>query len=104
MFINNYEKICTLKGISPTRVLSNLDISKSSYSHWKSGGEPLNKTKKKIADYLEISIEELESGQIKGESSRLSEIDARIIDGFMKLSEREKRLILAQIEAWKSLE
>lgn len=107
MFIDNYNTICALKGISPTRVLSNLNISKSSYSHWKSGGEPLNETKKKIADYLKISIEELESGQINkelaAEDREFSEIDERIIDGFMKLSEHEKRLVLAQIEAWKSL-
>ncbi|MEL4106872.1 helix-turn-helix transcriptional regulator [Oscillospiraceae bacterium WX1] len=107
MFIDNYMKICMLKGISPTRLLSNLKISKSSYSHWKSGGEPLNETKKKIADYLHISIDELEAGQIKkeptDENRELSEIDKRIIDGFMKLTDHEKRLVLAQIEAWKSL-
>lgn len=108
VFIDNYKKICTLKGISPTTVLSNMKISKSSYSHWKSGGEPLNETKKKIADYLNISIEELESGQIKKEpveqTRELSEIDKRIIDGFVKLSEHEKRLVLAQIEAWKAID
>jgi transcriptional regulator with XRE-family HTH domain len=108
VFINNYERICALKGISPTRVLSNLRISKSSYSHWKSGGEPLNETKKKIADYLKITIDELELGQIKKEPPEelraLSEIDRRMIEGFMKLTDHEKRLVLAQIEAWKSVE
>lgn len=107
MFIDNYKRICALKGISPTRVLSNLNISKSSYSHWKSGGEPLNETKKKIADYLEISIEDLETGYIRKEPAAdnrsFSDIDRRIIDGFMKLSDHEKRLVLAQIEAWKSI-
>lgn len=99
--------MCTLKGISPTKVLNNLKISKSSYTHWKSGGEPLNETKKKIADYLNISIDELETGQIKKEpmeeNHELSDIDKRIIDGFMKLSDHEKRLVLAQIEAWQSI-
>ena len=108
MFIDEYEKICALKGISPTRVLSNLKISKSSYSHWKSGGDPLNETKKKIADYLNISIEELVSGQIKNEPAaenrELSDIDKHIIDGLMKLSNQQKRLVLAQIEAWRSIE
>lgn len=107
MFFDNYKKICALKGVSPTKVLSNLKISKSSYSHWKSGGEPLNETKKKIADYLKISIEELEDGQIRiepaTESHELSEIDMLILNGFMKLSDHEKRLVLAQIEAWKSI-
>ena len=105
MFIHNYEKICASKGISPTRVLSNLKMSKSSYSHWKAGGEPLNETKKKIADYLNISIEELRSGQLKEEpAGELLDIDKSIVDGFMKLSDHQKRLVLAQIEAWKSIE
>lgn len=65
MFIDSYEKICSQRGVSPTRVLSDLKISKSSYSHWKAGGEPLNETKKKLADYLNVSTEELMSGEIE---------------------------------------
>lgn len=65
VFIDSYEKICSQRGVSPTRVLSDLKISKSSYSHWKAGGEPLNETKKKLADYLNVSTEELMSGEIE---------------------------------------
>ena len=64
MFYDNYSKICEIKGVSPTRVLNDLKISKSSYGHWKNGGEPLNETKKKIADYFGISVPELMSGKI----------------------------------------
>jgi len=65
VFYNNYLKICDSLGVTPTRVLIKLGISKGNMSNWKNGSEPLNETKKKIADYLHISIEELESGEIK---------------------------------------
>lgn len=65
MFYDNYLKVCEDVGVSPTRVLEELGISKSSYGHWKKGGEPLNETKKKIADYFRITVAELMSGEIK---------------------------------------
>lgn len=81
MFYDNYLKICEARGVSPTRVLSDLGISKSSYGHWKNGGEPLNETKKKIADYFGITVSELISGEIenaptpvKSEDDELDEI------------------------------
>lgn len=66
MFINGYDKICKVKGLSPTSVLREIGISKGVYTNWKStGAEPLNSTKRKIADYLGITVEELETGEIK---------------------------------------
>ena len=66
MFIDGYDKICKAKGLSPTSVLKEVGISKGVYTNWKlTGAEPLNSTKKRIADYLGISIAELEAGEIK---------------------------------------
>lgn len=66
MFVDGYDKICKAKGLSPTSVLKKIGISKGVYTNWKStGAEPLNSTKKKIADYLGITVEELETGEIK---------------------------------------
>lgn len=66
MFIDGYDKICEAKGLSPTSVLKEIGISKGVYTNWKStGAEPLNSTKKKIADHLGITIDELMTGEIK---------------------------------------
>ena len=48
------------KGISPTRVITALKMSKGSLSRWRSGGDTTNETKMKIADYLGISIDLLD--------------------------------------------
>lgn len=64
MFIDAYLKLCKEKGISPSSLAVQLGIGKGAYSNWKKGSEPINKTKKIIADYFGITVEELESGQI----------------------------------------
>ena len=80
MFIDSYDRICKLKGVSPTSVLKALGISKGVYSNWKAvGAEPLNPTKLKIANYLGVSIEELETGEIKKAPAK-AEADVELIN------------------------
>ena len=63
MFIDSYLKHCEDAGVSPTRVLKDLGISHSLLKRWKDGSEPTNPTKKKLADYFNITIDELMSGE-----------------------------------------
>ena len=85
MFFDNYMKVCESKGISPTRVLSDLQISKSAYTHWKNGGEPLNETKKAIADYFGITVSQLVSGET--EKAPAKEAEAGTDDEMAELLE-----------------
>lgn len=76
MFYDSYVAICKKYGQSPTAVLGNLGISKSVYTNWRlTGAEPLNKTKKLIANYFGISVEELENGQTKKPPVQVTEGD-----------------------------
>lgn len=75
MFIDSYLKICEEFGVAPTKVLTDLGISKSAYTNWKNGGEPANRTKKQIADYFGISVAELMSGEIKKSPAKAEEDD-----------------------------
>ncbi|MPM62970.1 hypothetical protein SDC9_109848 [bioreactor metagenome] len=59
MFYENFINLCEIRGVSPTKVLLALGISKGSLGRWKTGGKPLNEAKKKIADYFGISVAEL---------------------------------------------
>jgi len=108
VFYDSYVKICEIRGISPTRVLNELKISKSSFGHWKAGGEPLNETKKLIASYFDITVSELTSGEIKekpatNESDGLSDIDKEIMDVVKQLSYERKELLLAQAKGLEHL-
>lgn len=80
MFYDNFLRLCEDRGVSPTRVLTNLGISKGSLSRWRDGGEPLNETKKKIADYFGITVRQLMDGEIENipapDRSEDDELDA----------------------------
>lgn len=63
MFFDVYMKWCEETGVAPTTVLKTIGVSKSAYSNWKIGGEPSNRTKKQIADYFGITVQELMDGK-----------------------------------------
>lgn len=59
MFYDNFEKQCTKIGKNPSTVAEELGFTKSMASHWKGGMVPRVSSRKKIADYFGISVEEL---------------------------------------------
>lgn len=59
MFYERYIKLCEKNGVSPSRALTEMGISKGSLSRWKDGSKLLNENKKLIADYFGITISEL---------------------------------------------
>lgn len=59
MFWNNFVKLCNKIGKSPTAVISELNISRGSVTHWKAGKVPHHSTLLKIADYFGVSVDYL---------------------------------------------
>jgi len=72
--------ICEDYGVSPSRVLTSLGISKGSLRNWKNGIEPLNETKKKIADYFGISVRELVNWKEKNAPTPVKSEDDELED------------------------
>lgn len=62
-FYQKLEMLCKSRGTTVTALATELGFSSSAGTTWKkSKGLPRNSTLKKIADYFEIGIEELEAG------------------------------------------
>lgn len=102
MFIDNYEQLCANIGKSPTAVLKELGMSHNMYAHWRTGGIPTNPTKLKLADYFDISVSELMGAEKKpatAMSNELSNLDIQLIQMLSSLSDVEKRMFLAQMNA-----
>ena len=59
MFWNNFLAECAKKGKSPTVVAEELGFSNSATTCWKNGSLPRMSSRKKIADYFGITVEEL---------------------------------------------
>ena len=96
MFYDAYKRVCEDLGIAETKVLTDVGISKGARAGWMNGTEPSNRTKKQLADYFGITIEELLEGKIKkpeAQGSGLkSEDEIRILDIYRKLPAEQKTL------------
>lgn len=58
-FYDNFLRLCNAAGKSPSRVLVEIGGTKSAVTRWKNGGMPTDATAKKIADYFDISVDQL---------------------------------------------
>ena len=58
MFWNNFLAECAKKGKSPAVVAEELGFSNSATTCWKNGSLPRMSSRKKIADYFGITVEE----------------------------------------------
>lgn len=63
MFWQNFSRLCTQSGKSPTRVAEELGFRSASVAGWKRGAEPRNSTMKQIADYFGVTVESLTAGE-----------------------------------------
>lgn len=59
LFKKNFERLCNVRGKSPTTVCVELGLSHSVYSLWTDSTVPRRATLQKIADYFGVTPEEL---------------------------------------------
>lgn len=59
MFWNNFLAECAKKGKSPAVIAEELGFSNSATTCWKNGSLPRMSSRKKLADYFGITVEEL---------------------------------------------
>ena len=79
MFYDNYVRQCARRGISPSSAAQEMGLSKQAVSHWKArGNTPTNVTLKRIADYFEISVDELLAEPIEQDLSPRMQLINRI--------------------------
>lgn len=69
MFYDNFVKLCNSVNKSPSAVALEIGIYKSTVSNWKNRGTyPTDATMQKIADYFDVSVEELKKEKPSTES------------------------------------
>ena len=62
MFYENFLKQCNKKNISFSAAAEEMGFKRSVVTRWSKGTKPRNATLSRIANYFQISIEELETG------------------------------------------
>lgn len=98
MFYDNFEKLCTKIEKNPSTVAEELGFTKSMASHWKGGMIPRVSSRKKIADYFGISVEELMG--TKKEPAGQGELDDESmveLTELMRKASPEKRKALIEL-------
>lgn len=89
VFFDIFTRACASIGAATTRVLIDLGIGKSAITNWKHGSEPSNRTKKQIADYFGVSVDEFMDGKIgKKQDEPISQDTLREIIAYMRENEK----------------
>lgn len=99
MFFEQVEKLCKLKGISPTDFVENeLHMSRSNVTKWKSGKVPKSDTVQKVAAYFNASVDLLLGNEQKNkptdEFGRLNNNEKMLLSAFRELSSDQQDMIL----------
>ena len=58
-FYDNYVRLCSLNGVSPSATAKKVGVDKSSVSRWAKGAEPRRQTVLRVADFFGVSVDEL---------------------------------------------
>lgn len=70
MFWENLKLLCAQKGVSPNAMAEELSISSGSITNWKRGIMPRETALQKIADYFNVTVQELTQSKIELSSQR----------------------------------
>lgn len=102
MFKSNFTRICTDKGISPSRVLTDLGYSSSVYSEWTETTVPRNKTLVKIAEYLGVTIDDLLNEKPSNgiAAVQVTPQEQSLLDAFRSLPPATQAALLALVQTW----
>ena len=65
MFYDNYIRMCNSVNKTPSAVAIEVGISKTSVNRWKNGSYPTDATMQRIANYFDVTIDELKGRELK---------------------------------------
>lgn len=96
MFIDNFERICKIKGLKPTPTLNECGISPATATNWtkKRTVIPDGKTIVKLAEYLGVSTDYL----LLGKEASLTPEEQRLVTNFSALNSDNQIRVLERIE------
>lgn len=98
MFYEKLSAVCELRKTTITRVVKDLGMSTSNVTNWKMGKSPMGATARKLADYLDVSVEFLLSDDHDLHNHPLSDREAELLRVFGALGETDQIRILSQVQ------
>lgn len=104
MFKENFVRICAEKGLSPTAVCTAIGLSNSTYSQWSKDSIPRKTTLLKLAEYLDVSVEELVANPNQNEKNlpspaqSLNETEAELVKAFRAAAPETQDAVLRVLQ------
>lgn len=100
MFYAVFSKLCAEKGVAKSRVLIDLNISKSNGTAWKNGrNKPSNEMLKKLADYFGVTTEYLLTGKENTATPKDDGLSAEFTALYSRLDENHQAAVLSLIKS-----
>lgn len=120
-FFNNIQRLCNEKGISVTALGQELGLSNATTAGWRKGSQPRGKTLKMLAEYFDVTVDQLMSEPtmtvndnhgiighthapvtiINGSERKLSEQEVELLNIFGQLSVVNQAKLLVYAEGLK---
>lgn len=102
MFWKNFVQLCNKNNTTPTAVVLEMGISRGSVTGWKKGSVPNDGTLLRLAEYFNVTVEELISEQKETPPEEipagLDEQDIEILNLYSRLSDEQKAQVLTYVE------
>ena len=99
MFYDRFKAMCAEKKITPTRAALDMGFSNSITTKWKkTGATPDGVTLAKIADYFDITVDELLGKEKQPTDGELSDEEKAMLDLFRQAGDDARRLALLALE------
>lgn len=102
MFWNNFEALCAEKGVSYNAAAADVGVKSSgTVTGWKNGAKPRGPVLKRLADYFDVTVEELTGENEQKEKPTPSEgsgLDARFDALLSQMTDADRADLLEYME------
>ena len=95
MFWKTLSELCAKNNTSPTSVITELKLSRGSVTSWKNGKVPHHSTLIKIADYFNVSVDYLLTGQKETPTAEGDERKTELMKLFSLLDDAGQDALIA---------
>ena len=95
MFWENFYSLCENNNEKPLNVVTKLSIGHGSITKWKNGAVPNGKNLQKIADYFNVSVDYLLTGQKETPTAESDERKKELIELFSLLDDAGQDALIA---------
>lgn len=98
IFYDNFVRLCAVKNVSESGAAQAIGLSNAAANGWKNGKMPSGTTRVKLADFFNVTVEELMGEGIKkerpAEGETLNAEDKALLNWFHSLSPEKRESLL----------